>query len=205
MFGDIGHGGALFLFALFLCLKREEIQKGGSFLSMILIVRWLLLFMGFFAMYAGFIYNDFLSIPWNLFGSCYENHETPHGPVAKKIDDCVYPFGLDPKWYIASNELTFFNSLKMKLSVVIGVSHMLLGIFLKSLNCIHFSNYMDLLFEFVPQILFMCCTFGYMVVCIFVKWATPWNLDPTSSGPHPPSIISVFIDFVLKAGDASEN
>lgn len=151
MFGDIGHGGALFLFALFLVLKREEIQKGGSFLSHILIVRWLLLFMGFFAMYAGFIYNDFLSIPWNLFGSCYVNAEGHHGtPVAHKKEDCTYPFGLDPKWYIASNELTFFNSLKMKLSVVIGVSHMLLGIFLKALNCLHFSNYIDLVFEFVP-------------------------------------------------------
>ena len=27
--------------------------------------------MGFFGMYAGIMYNDFLSIPWDLFGSCY--------------------------------------------------------------------------------------------------------------------------------------
>ncbi len=90
MFGDIGHGGALFIFgntfidnsyisylALILCLKREEIIKSGSVLSHVLIVRWLLLFMGFFAMYAGFIYNDFLSIPWNLFGSCYTTVKIP--------------------------------------------------------------------------------------------------------------------------------
>jgi len=29
---------------------------------------------------------------------------------------------MDPKWYIASNELAVFNSLKMKLAVIIGVS-----------------------------------------------------------------------------------
>ena len=27
--------------------------------------------MGFFACYCGLVYNDFLAIPWNLFGSCY--------------------------------------------------------------------------------------------------------------------------------------
>lgn len=34
---------------------------------------------------------------------------------------------MDPLWYIASNELNFFNSLKMKLAVIIGVAQMLFG------------------------------------------------------------------------------
>jgi V-type H+-transporting ATPase subunit a len=75
--------------------------------------------MGFFACYCGFIYNDFFSLSTNFFGSCFENQE--HG-LTEAIEGCVYPFGLDPKWYIASNELTFFNSLKMKLAVIIGVT-----------------------------------------------------------------------------------
>ncbi|MBR6304475.1 MAG: hypothetical protein IKR37_02470, partial [Paludibacteraceae bacterium] len=53
-----------------------------------------------------------------------------------KNDDCVYKFGVDPIWMSATNELTFINSLKMKISVIFGVLQMLLGIFLKGLNCI---------------------------------------------------------------------
>jgi len=75
--------------------------------------------MGFFAVYAGFIYNDFASIPFDIFGSCYNKVE--HSLQTERIEGCVYPFGLDPKWYIATNELNFFNSLKMKIAVIIGV------------------------------------------------------------------------------------
>jgi len=31
--------------------------------------------MGICAFYCGFIYNDFFALPWNLFGSCFENVE----------------------------------------------------------------------------------------------------------------------------------
>ena len=41
--------------------------------------------------------------------------------VAIPKDDCVYPIGIDPMWYMGANELTFMNSLKMKLSVIFGV------------------------------------------------------------------------------------
>jgi V-type H+-transporting ATPase subunit a len=82
--------------------------------------------MGFFAFFNGWMYNDFLSMPLNVFGTCYENQ----GEIAEKTDEgCVYPIGLDPKWYVASNELAFFNSLKMKISVVFGVSQMIFGNF----------------------------------------------------------------------------
>ena len=47
--------------------------------------------MGFFGCYAGLIYNDFLSMPWNLFGSCFEKVEGTHNTEAK--EDCVYPIG----------------------------------------------------------------------------------------------------------------
>ena len=29
MFGDIGHGGVLFLFGIYLCAKNEELKKTG--------------------------------------------------------------------------------------------------------------------------------------------------------------------------------
>jgi V-type H+-transporting ATPase subunit a len=38
---------------------------------MVLPHKYLFALMGFFATYCGFVYNDFLSINLNLFGSCY--------------------------------------------------------------------------------------------------------------------------------------
>lgn len=54
--------------------------------------------------------------------------------------NCVYPFGVDPVWYRAENELMFMNSLKMKLAVIIGVIHMVFGIVLKGINTLHFKK-----------------------------------------------------------------
>lgn len=108
----------------------------------------------------------------------------------------MYPFGLDPKWYIASNELAFFNSLKMKLSVIFGVIHMICGILLRGLNAIYFESAMDFFFEFIPQIIFMSLLFGYMLIMIFIKWSTDWTLNSSKA----PSIISTLMNIFLKLG-----
>lgn len=82
MFGDIGHGGLLFALGIYVCAAKNQILKSGSFMTAFIPARYLLLLMGFFATYCGFIYNDFFSMPWNLFGSCYENaHEEIEGKV----------------------------------------------------------------------------------------------------------------------------
>jgi V-type H+-transporting ATPase subunit a len=81
-------------------------------------------------MYTGFIYNDFLSIPFDFFGSKWDHHNgAKEDPQLERSS--TYPFGIDPKWYLASNELVFFNSFKMKTAVVIGVIQMVSGILLK--------------------------------------------------------------------------
>ena len=82
--------------------------------------------MGFYATYCGFIYNEFVSMPLNLFGSSYnifpnKNNSTDYEYGARKSEDCVYKFGLDPVWYLAKNELTFINSFKMKVAIILGV------------------------------------------------------------------------------------
>ena len=68
MFGDIGHGSLMTAFAIYLCLYKDTIGR-KSFLYAALPARYLLLLMGMCSMYMGFIYNDFLSIPTNFFGT----------------------------------------------------------------------------------------------------------------------------------------
>lgn len=46
----------------------------------------------------------------------------------------TYPFGVDPKWHGTRSELPFLNSLKMKMSILLGVAQMNLGIILSYFN-----------------------------------------------------------------------
>ena len=71
MFGDIGHGLILFAFGLYLIFSVPENTSNSAF-KMLRPHRYMVTLMGFFAAYCGFIYNDYLSISLNLFGSCFQ-------------------------------------------------------------------------------------------------------------------------------------
>ena len=95
-----------------------------------------------------------------IFSSCYKIQKKDGKILAIINNNCVYPLGLEPKWYSAVNELSFLNSFKMKMSVIIGVLQMILGLLLKELNRLFFRDYTDFLFEFIFQLIFMCLLFG---------------------------------------------
>jgi len=119
MFGDVMHGAMLIVFSLILCFSK---RTPGTFMGEFGKIRYLLLLMGFFSFYCGIIYNDFTSIPLKVFGdSCFNVPHDHHSEVTLK-EDCTYPIGVDPAWYLGKNELTFMNSLKMKISVILGVA-----------------------------------------------------------------------------------
>lgn len=124
MFGDICHGFLLMVFGLYLIFFKSKIERDNGMMKALLPARYLLALQGFFAFYAGLIYNDFTSIPFNLFGTCYED---VGGDELVRKHDCTYPFGIDVKWYDTANELTFLNSFKMKLAIVLGVTQMIFG------------------------------------------------------------------------------
>lgn len=177
MFGDIGHGLIMFLAGLFL---SQHASKEISSPSTILIL------MGFFAVFCGTVYNEFFSLPFPIISSCYQLDNK-----SQRLPDCVYTFGIDWIWATSKNETAFINSFKMKFSIIIGVVQMLLGTFMKALNAIHFSNYLDLFCEAIPQFILMSVTFGYMSFCIIVKWMTNW----TGREKDAISIIQLFINF----------
>ena len=120
--------------------------------------------------------------------------------VTKSDPDCVYGLGVDPMWYAAKNELQYINSFKMKISVIIGVAQMIIGIILKGFNAIHFESSIDFVYEFVPQIIFMVLFFGYMNAMIIIKWLTDWS----SVSQNGPAIITLLIGIPLKGSDPGD-
>ena len=84
----------------------------------------------------------------------------------------------------------------MKLSVIFGVSHMTLGILIKGSNNIFARNYIEFFFEFIPQLLFLLATFGYMCFLIFLKWLQDYSKDVSKA----PSILSIMINFGMDFG-----
>ena len=196
MFGDIGHGLIIFLFAMYLVYYNEDINKkeGKSPLKLLTKFRYFLLLLSVCSIYCGLLYNEFMSVPLSMHDTCYERDRI-ETKFANKKDGCNFPFGMDPKWFVAENQLTFFNSFKMKFSVVIGVIHMMLGIFLKGLNDNYYKNIYGIIFEFFPQFIFMAVLLGYMVVLIFIKWST-YFYDTSRA----PSIITHLINLAIKGG-----
>jgi V-type H+-transporting ATPase subunit a len=79
--------------------------------------------MGLFSIYTGFIYNDLFSKTLHLFRSGWTFPVGESGVVHGEPNGHVYPFGLDPGWHGADNSLIFVNSYKMKMSIVLGVTH----------------------------------------------------------------------------------
>jgi V-type H+-transporting ATPase subunit a len=122
MFGDIAHGSLMLLVGIFLCLANSRLQ--GTSFEAAGQLRYMLLLMGLFATYMGFIYNEFFAIPLELFGSCYARDPTfdptlvqgytcgdsdanpcPRFPTSHYVRndfDCVYTVGMDPRWFQSS-------------------------------------------------------------------------------------------------------
>lgn len=122
-------------------------------------------------------------------------------PVVNGKATGVYAFGVDPVWAIAESQLTYMNSVKMKLSVLVGITQMTFGLLLKLGNHLHEGDWLSIYGEFVPQMIFMMCFFNYMQFIIIYKWCIDWV------GKTPPSLITVLVDMVLSPGmiDPEEN
>ncbi|KAK7838574.1 V-type proton ATPase subunit a1 [Quercus suber] len=183
MFGDWGHGICLLLGALVLLARESKLstQKLGSFMEMLFGGRYVLLLMSLFSIYCGLIYNEFFSVPYHIFGgSAYKCRDTTckdaYTVGLVKYQD-AYPFGVDPSWRGSRSELPFLNSLKMKMSILLGVVQMNLGIILSYFNARFFRSSLDIRYQFVPQVIFLNSLFGYLSLLIIIKWCTGSQAD----------------------------
>jgi len=208
MYGDIFHGFCVFLYGLYLLWNEDKIIakiKNGEVSDMfqgLFAGRYCLALMGFFGFYCGWIYNDFAANTIPLFESGWDPVEENNTHVPNGL---VYPFGIDHQWAHHQSSLVFTNSLKMKMAVTIGVIHMTFGIVLSLFNHIRFKDTaIHIAFEFVPRLVFMLFTMGYMVFLIFYKFMKPWEVGGVI--PHPtdpeqdwlaPNLIQVMIKMFL--------
>uniref|UniRef100_A0A9J8D4H4 V-type proton ATPase subunit a n=1 Tax=Cyprinus carpio carpio TaxID=630221 RepID=A0A9J8D4H4_CYPCA len=183
----------------------------NNMFSMIFAGRYIILLMGIFSVYTGLIYNDCFSKSLNMFGSSWSvrpmffpkgnwTFETLDGNSVLQLDPAVpgvfggpYPLGIDPIWNIATNKLTFLNSFKMKMSVILGVIHMLFGVSLSLFNHLYFKKPLNIFLGFIPEIVFMSSLFGYLILLIFYKWTA---YDATTS-KDAPSLLIAFINMCL--------
>ena len=94
MYGDIGHGSILLFIATVLVCFGQKLAKVFPDVQGAYEYRYVLFLMAFFSVFCGLMYNDFMSIPLNLFDSCY-NAKTG----IRTDPNCVYPMGVDPIWY----------------------------------------------------------------------------------------------------------
>lgn len=108
--------------------------------------------------------------------------------------------GIDTVWYLASNELAYINSMKMKIAVILGVVHMTVGIVLRGINNLYFGKKVDFAFEFLPQLIILLAMFGYMDGLIITKWLT----DFTGREGKAPSIIQTMIAMFISMGAIPE-
>lgn len=167
------------LVALYFLINAQKLKKNGmnEIVGMIFTGRSMLILMGVYAMYVGFLYNDQFSLGVDWFGTTWS---FPEGGITGKWSGRVYPMGLDPIWHDKANSLLFYNSFKMKFAVIFRYRaddsrrdaqvdeqhlHAQLG---------------GLLLRGHSQMIFMLSFFGWMIVLIVVKWL----IVPPRAPPH---------------------
>ncbi|KAJ5482693.1 V-type proton ATPase subunit a [Penicillium diatomitis] len=201
MFGDMGHGFIMALAASAMILFEKKLlrTKLDELTYMAFYGRYIMLLMGLFSIYTGFIYNDVFSRALTFFPSQWQwpdNIKAGESYEATLKDGYRFPIGLDWNWHEAENSLLFSNSMKMKMSILLGWAHMTYALIHQYINARHFKSKVDVLGNFVPGMLFFQCIFGYLAMTILYKWSVDWP----AIGQDPPSLLNMLIFMFLSPG-----
>lgn len=133
MFGDAGHGVIMLAFGAYMCIYEKKLiaKKITSEIWTIFFGgRYIILLMGIFAIYTGFIYNDIFSKSFNIFGSSWtatiDNKTFPPGVhdmllfPDRDYNGDAYFFGMDPVWQV-NKEPTIYTPASLLTNVSIMV------------------------------------------------------------------------------------
>lgn len=128
MFGDFGHGLLMTMAAAAMIFWERKLSKTklDELTYMAFYGRYIMLMMGIFSIYTGFLYNDIFSKSFTIFPSQWkwpDNIQQGQSVEASLKEGYRFPIGLDWNWHEAENSLLFSNSLKMKMSVLLGWAH----------------------------------------------------------------------------------
>ncbi|KAG8327047.1 LOW QUALITY PROTEIN: V-type proton ATPase 116 kDa subunit a1-like [Homalodisca vitripennis] len=210
MFGDFGHGTIMFLFATWMVINERYYsakKSNNEIWNIFFGGRYIILLMGLFSIYTGFIYNDIFSKSVNIFGSSWMvvndvdyimNNTHLELDPKDACRDSPYSVGMDPVWQLAENKIRFLNAYKMKISIIFGVIHMLFGVVLSIWNYTYYKKTSSIFTMFLPQVIFLMALFFYLVVLIFIKWVLYGPTNPVETGPFcAPSILITFINMVM--------
>eukprot|EP01061_Rhynchopus_euleeides_P047181 TRINITY_DN933_c0_g1_i1.p2 TRINITY_DN933_c0_g1~~TRINITY_DN933_c0_g1_i1.p2 ORF type:complete len:862 (+),score=407.37 TRINITY_DN933_c0_g1_i1:58-2586(+) len=205
MYGDIGHGIIISLVALLFILYEKKLSASplNEMVEMVFGARYLLLMMGLFATYYGFLYNDCFGMMFEYSSSSLQPlaasssmnntqvwagcNQIVNGSKTHWCQVCGYEssvnydggapsFGVDVQWSGAGKRLDVYNSFKMKSAIVLGIVQMMLGLVLQFMNNRYFNDWKHIYFGCIPEVIFLSCTFGYMAILIMVKWASPFQV-----------------------------
>ncbi|KKK17790.1 putative vacuolar ATPase 98 kDa subunit [Aspergillus rambellii] len=205
MFGDFGHGSLMTMAAVAMIFWERTLQKTklDELTYMAFYGRYIMLMMGLFSMYTGLVYNDIFSKSFTVFASSWkwpEDIQRGQSVEASLKGSYRFPFGLDWNWHEAENGLLFTNSMKMKMSIVLGWAHMTYALCLQYVNARHFKSKVDIIGNFLPGMIFFQSIFGYLVGCILYKWSVDWIARDQS----PPGLLNMLIFMFLSPGTVEE-
>ena len=92
-------------------------------------------------------------------GSVVDPRDCGHfgGRIAWPYGEQPSVLGGDPMWHGRKTELPYMNSVKMKMSILIGVTHMNFGILMSLFNNLDTGDMLSTVCEFIPQVRYSFC------------------------------------------------
>merc|ERR1712038_1918125 len=175
----------MFGFALYMVVKEKQLmarKSDNEIWNYFFNGRYIIFLMGIFSIYTGLICNDVFSKSMNIFGSSWQVTEA--------------------RSTILHHESLMLNPGRNEgnRSDYHGSPYPF-GVLMSLWNNKYFGKTVNIIHEFLPQLIFLTCMFGYMALLMLHKWtaftAGGFDGDVLTTERCAPSILITFINMVL--------